>query len=93
MEYRRSVNKKHWNPFWPHFQDKNKSNKHTVVYLHGGGFIFGGAPYYKADYMMERDDLILVVINYRLNAFGFMSFEDNVVPGNYGSLDQVQALK
>lgn len=76
------------------FQDKDKSlNKHTIVYFHGGAFIFGGAPFYKADYMMERDDLILVTVNYRLNAFGFMSFEDKVAPGNYGSLDQVQALK
>jgi len=33
------------------------------------------------------------VINYRLNIFGFLSAEDSSLPGNYGSLDQVEALR
>ena len=42
---------------------------------------------------MENDDIILVTVQYRLNAFGFMSTEDEISPGNYGSLDQVEALR
>ena len=42
---------------------------------------------------MEYDDVILVTVQYRLNAFGFMSSEDEALPGNYGSLDQVEALR
>lgn len=41
---------------------------------------------------MDRD-IILVTFNYRLNIFGFMSTEDEVVPGNNGLKDQVLALK
>ena len=49
--------------------------------------------YYRGDYVMEYDDVILVTVQYRLNAFGFMSSEDEALPGNYGSLDQVEALR
>ena len=64
-------------------------SKHTLVWFHGGAFIFGGIDYYRGDYVMENDDVILVTVQYRLNAFGFMSTEDETLPGNYGSLDQV----
>ena len=67
--------------------------KQTLVWFHGGAFIFGGIDIYGADYVMEHPDVILVTVQYRLNAFGFMSTEDEVVPGNYGSLDQVEALR
>ena len=67
--------------------------KHTLVWFHGGAFIFGGIDYYRGDYVMENDDIILVTVQYRLNAFGFMSTEDEITPGNYGSLDQVEALR
>ena len=67
--------------------------KHTLVWFHGGAFIFGGIDYYRGDYVMENDDVILVTVQYRLNAFGFMSTEDEILPGNYGSLDQVEALR
>ena len=40
-----------------------------------------------------EEDIVLVTIQYRLNVFGFMSTEDSTSPGNYGSLDQVEALK
>ena len=71
----------------------NGKSKHTLVWFHGGAFIFGGIDYYGAEYVMENEDVVLVTVQYRLNAFGFMSTEDKVLPGNYGSLDQVQALR
>ena len=40
-----------------------------------------------------EEDIVLVTIQYRLNIFGYMSTEDATTPGNYGSLDQVEALK
>lgn len=68
------------------------TKKQVMVWFHGGAFIFGGGQLYKPDYFME-ENIVLVVVQYRLNVFGFLSTEDSAAPGNYGSLDQVQALK
>jgi hypothetical protein len=41
----------------------------VVVYFHGGEFKFGGKDYYKPDILL-RQDVILVVPNYRLGILG-----------------------
>lgn len=64
----------------------------VLVWIHGGAFIFGANKIYGPKYIME-EDVVLVVINYRLNIFGFLSTEDEAGPGNYGMHDQVEALK
>ncbi|CAG0886030.1 unnamed protein product [Darwinula stevensoni] len=66
----------------------------VMVWIHGGGFVFGSsqALMYNPEYLMDYD-IVLVSINYRLNIFGFLSTEDEHAHGNYGMLDQVQALK
>ena len=40
-----------------------------------------------------EEDVVVVVLQYRLNIFGFLSFEDAAAPGNYGMLDQVEAMR
>jgi len=70
----------------------NTSSKSQVIfYIHGGAFIFGGSDHLGPEYMLE-EDVVLVTIQYRLNAFGFLSTEDETSPGNYGLHDQVAAL-
>ncbi|XP_065216331.1 juvenile hormone esterase-like [Planococcus citri] len=64
----------------------------VMVYMHGGGFVVGGADFYEATYFMDHD-VIIIVIQYRLNILGFLSTGDDVVPGNNGMKDQVMALK
>ncbi|KAJ8961876.1 hypothetical protein NQ318_021494, partial [Aromia moschata] len=65
----------------------------VVVHIHGGGFISGnGLAFLDPKYIMDRD-IAFVTFNYRLGVLGFLSTEDQALPGNYGLKDQVLALK
>nr|XP_026493565.1 esterase FE4-like [Vanessa tameamea] len=46
---------------------------------------------YAPDFFIE-EDLVVVTISHRLAIFGFLSFEDNSLPGNAGLKDIVAAL-
>src|SRR5881227_538669 len=63
----------------------------VMVWIHGGGFLFGtgATPWYDGR-SFARDDIVLVTINYRLGAFGFLHIDGQ---GNNGILDQVAALE
>ncbi|XP_017090713.1 esterase B1 [Drosophila bipectinata] len=68
----------------------------VMVWIYGGGFQIGGASreIYGPDYFMKHD-VILVTLNYRVGALGFLSLKDESlkVPGNAGLKDQIQALR
>ncbi|VVC41625.1 Carboxylesterase type B, conserved site,Carboxylesterase, type B,Carboxylesterase type B [Cinara cedri] len=66
----------------------------VMFWIHGGGFLAGhSAPdLYGPDYFMDKD-VVFVSFNYRLGLFGFISTEDDVIPGNYGMKDQVMVLR
>ncbi|XP_050074308.1 venom carboxylesterase-6-like [Anopheles maculipalpis] len=64
----------------------------TIAFIHGGAFMFGTGNFYEPDHIM-RGQMILVTLNYRLGPLGFLSTEDDVIPGNYGLKDQVTALR
>ncbi|XP_077986322.1 acetylcholinesterase-like [Glandiceps talaboti] len=70
-------------------------NAAVMVWIHGGGFYMGSGAdtYYDGIPLVALNDVILVTINYRLGALGFLSTGDSVIPGNYGMLDQIEALK
>lgn len=70
----------------------NVGLKPVIVYIHGGGFETGSAMEHGPEYLMERD-IVLVTINYRLGAFGFLAVESADIPGNAGLKDQSLALK
>lgn len=76
-------------------QENNSEELYPVLaYIHGGGF-FAGTPIRvvtPGEYL-PLQGIILVSIQYRLGAFGFFSTGDSTAPGNYGMLDQVEALK
>ncbi|XP_037044090.1 venom carboxylesterase-6-like [Bradysia coprophila] len=61
--------------------------------VHGGCFMFGSGNGYSPENIMSSQNMILVTINYRLGILGFLSTEDDVIPGNFGLKDQVEALK
>ncbi|XP_012275036.1 venom carboxylesterase-6 [Orussus abietinus] len=64
----------------------------VIIWIHGGAFQYGCDHYTGAKYLLDRD-VILVTINYRLGPFGFLSTEDEVIPGNNGLKDQSMALR
>ncbi|CAO1367208.1 unnamed protein product [Diamesa serratosioi] len=65
----------------------------VLFYIHGGAFMFGGSFFYGPQNIMNAQNVILVTINYRLGILGFLSTEDEALPGNFGMKDQVAALK
>ncbi|XP_005098831.1 acetylcholinesterase [Aplysia californica] len=64
----------------------------VMVWIHGGGYYYGAGSWYDVTDLATKG-VVLVTINYRLNIFGFLSTEDDTMPGNYGMLDQIAALK
>nr|ATU82753.1 secreted Esterase/lipase protein [Pristhesancus plagipennis] len=72
---------------------KPKEKLAVLVYIHGGAFRWGGeGPKYNAGYLIDGN-VILVNIHYRLGALGFLSTEDEYIPGNFGLKDQAMALQ
>ena len=72
----------------------------VAMWIHGGGLRegWGFEPEFEGEEFAAKD-VVLVSINYRLGMFGFMSHPDLIAEnehgssGNYGIMDQVQALK
>jgi carboxylesterase type B len=65
-----------------------------LVWFHGGNFFqgHGGGRLYDGTHYANSTGTIVVSVNYRLGALGFLG-GDNDIHGNYGFLDQVLALK
>lgn len=66
----------------------------VMVFLHGGGFVFGDADSSKLspDFLLEQG-VILVTLNYRLGILGFLSLGTPEYSGNMALKDQQLALK
>ncbi|XP_013135434.1 PREDICTED: bile salt-activated lipase-like [Papilio polytes] len=66
----------------------------VMVWIHGGAFAVGSgnAFLYGPDHLVGAG-VVLVTLNYRLGALGFLSLENDEVPGNMGLKDQLMALK
>ncbi len=72
----------------------------VMVWIHGGAFIIGSGSqtWYDGTALSRRGDVVVVTINYRLGALGFLHLPDLVdgdlaSSGNAGLLDQVAALR
>lgn len=66
----------------------------VLVFIHGGAFTIGSSDpeRYGPDYFMDTQEVILVTIQYRLGAFGFLASGDRNCKGNFGLKDQQTAL-
>ncbi|ESO83464.1 hypothetical protein LOTGIDRAFT_169331 [Lottia gigantea] len=66
--------------------------KPVMIFIHGGSYMFGDGSMYDGTALAANGNVTVVVINYRLDAYGFLSTMDNEIPGNYGLWDQRQAM-
>ncbi|XP_060073931.1 neuroligin-3-like [Ylistrum balloti] len=80
------------NVYIPH-EVSTTTNKSVMVWIHGGGYIYGTGMDYDGASLAIHGDVIVVTINYRLGVFGFLSTGDSAARGNYGLWDQIEALK
>ncbi|GAB6024160.1 hypothetical protein CHUAL_014230 [Chamberlinius hualienensis] len=64
------------------------------VFIHGGAFVAGeiGYNHYRPDNWVDND-LVVVLIKYRLGPLGFLATDDEVASGNAGLLDQNLGLQ
>lgn len=75
-----------------------RGNRPVMVYIHGGGFAQGSSALtLLADRFVAEEDVVVVGVNHRLNAFGY-TYLGNLDPkfadsGNVGQLDLIAALK
>ncbi|XP_034541559.1 uncharacterized protein ces2b isoform X2 [Notolabrus celidotus] len=65
----------------------------VMVWIHGGGFSIGSASIYDGSALAAYQDVVVVLIQYRLGLLGHLSTGDEHMSGNFGLLDQVQALR
>ena len=71
-----------------------------LVYIHGGSLTTGSSAFqeYNGE-TMARNGVIMITITYRLSIFGYFAHEDllkendGLSTGNYGLLDQIEALR
>lgn len=64
----------------------------VMVYIHGGAWYNGNGAVVGPDFLLE-ENVIVVSINYRLGALGFMSLGTADYSGNQGLKDQQAALQ
>ncbi len=71
----------------------------VMVWIHGGGFTSGAGsiPWYDGARFVQHGDVVVVTINYRLGALGWLHLgevdPDHRASGNHGLLDQCAALE
>ncbi|XP_021334268.1 neuroligin 4 X-linked b isoform X1 [Danio rerio] len=67
--------------------------KPVMVYIHGGSYVEGTGNMIDGSVLASYGNVIVVTVNYRLGVLGFLSTGDQAAKGNYGLLDQIQALR
>ncbi len=86
------------NVFTPALRDHGK--RPVLVYFHGGAYNNGSvnSPLYDGTRLCQRGNVVVVTVNHRLNAFGYLYLGNLGLPefassGNVGMLDLVLALQ
>ncbi|MFZ0091099.1 MAG: carboxylesterase family protein [Solirubrobacteraceae bacterium] len=84
---------------WEPKNARSGSRLPVLLWYHGGGLAFGSGAQYRGEALARMTHSVVVTINYRLGALGYLALPQlgaespRLGPGNYGLLDQIQALK
>lgn len=81
---------------WTPARGKHGDKRPVMVWIHGGGFVNGNSDIYYARQLAAKGRIVVVTINYRLGALGFLAHPSLGPPGdvgNYGLADQQAALR
>ncbi|XP_019621386.1 PREDICTED: carboxylesterase 5A-like [Branchiostoma belcheri] len=65
----------------------------VLFFIHGGGLFSGSGAQYDGRALAALGNIVVVIINYRLDALGFLGTGDEKTPWNVGFLDQISALR
>jgi para-nitrobenzyl esterase len=78
----------------------DEGKRPVMVWFHGGGYAYGSGnwPAYNGRNLAEKGDVVVVTVNHRLNAFGYLNLADQfgeefAASGNVGNLDLVRSLE
>lgn len=80
------------NVYVPKTLDSNRKIP-VMVWIHGGGLMIGFSHQYDGAWLATSGDVIVVTLNYRLDALGFLALDHPASLGNYGLWDQKLALQ
>ncbi|XP_067303130.1 neuroligin-2a isoform X1 [Pseudorasbora parva] len=72
---------------------RDRRKKPVMLFIHGGSYMEGTGNMFDASVLAAYGNVIVVTMNYRLGVLGFLSTGDQSAKGNYGLLDQIQALR
>jgi para-nitrobenzyl esterase len=74
--------------------EADSAKRPVLVWIHGGAFSSGAGSlaWYSGEEFVTQDDIVVVSINYRLGALGFL-YLPGISDGNLGLLDQIAALR
>ncbi len=85
---------------WTPASGSDTAKRPVMVWIHGGGFMGGSGSQemYEASNLARKGGLVVVTINYRVGAFGFMDLtgvmgREFPCTANAGLLDQISALE
>ena len=65
----------------------------VLLWIHGGAYIIEDTTFYDGSVLATEGNVIVVTAAYRLGVLGFLSSNSGNLKGNYGMLDQIEAMK
>ncbi|XP_051538588.1 neuroligin-3-like isoform X1 [Myxocyprinus asiaticus] len=74
-------------------RDSRDDPRPVMLFIHGGSYMEGTGNIMDGSVLASYGNVIVITLNYRVGILGFLSTGDQAAKGNYGLLDQIQALR